>query len=117
MSLASPLIAILSSVAVLIPVLLVWIVGFALALMRFGQHPRVSGLLAGGIAIVAIMSVLSAITSAGLPMFIYRTDLPLAAVGAIMTTVGIITTLVNALGWGLVVAAALSGRGDDAAPR
>lgn len=65
-----------------VPVYLAWLAGAVVAIARWRQHPRVSLLVIGALAILLFGSIVAGAFSAILPALLVRTDAPEAAVSA-----------------------------------
>lgn len=93
-----------------LPIFLVWLVGFVLAFVYWGRYPRVSLLTLIGLTIFLIETLANTYLSLWLPIMLSQRGITTAQIGVILTGKGIVTALVDAIGWGLIVAAIFSGR-------
>lgn len=87
------------------PVILVWLIGLVLSLVYWRRHPTVSL-----VAIIAIMgflviSLISTYVSTWLPMTLRERGWSIGQIGIALTARGIISSLVSAVLWGLLLAA------------
>jgi hypothetical protein len=95
------------------PVLVLAVVGIVLGLVR--RLPgRVRGLLVAGSAILLLGRLISLAWSLAVPRLLLRFDV--ADYGRVVTVAGIVITLIEVAGMGLVLAAALAGRRAEAPP-
>jgi hypothetical protein len=87
------------------PLMIVWLVGFFLAIIRWREMPRVSALTAAATAI----SMVTAVGNAAFYQIAARfLDMPHAS--WMFTVVGLLTSCAAALAWALILMAAFSGR-------
>ncbi len=92
-----------------IPIYLVLLAGAGIAGARYRQHPQVSGLVMGACVTLVVSSVATMVLYMILSRFMsssgdYRT------MGFVMKAVGGAHTLIEAVCYGLLIAAALTGR-------
>ncbi|HEX2981504.1 MAG TPA: hypothetical protein VHO48_14650 [Anaerolineaceae bacterium] len=93
-----------------VPLALVWLAGIVYAAVTWKRHPRVSLLAVLGLIIMAL-ATLAGTTSNYLPLLIHaRTGQDFGRLGGIVFVINIGIALVQALGLGLVLAAAFAGR-------
>jgi len=95
-----------------LPLYLVWLAGIGLALIRRQRHPRASLLALIGIGMLLASSVLSTIVSFGLPL-LYEAGAVRGGVAMLANLLGvcrIVFSVIEAIGCGLLLAAAFSGR-------
>jgi hypothetical protein len=104
------LVTTLSTLVISLPVILVWVIGIALALTRWRRHPRVS-------QFALIACVLSIINTVANRFLIIWTPLALRGygwttyqIGSIFTAIGIMTSLIGAAAWTLVICAVFGWR-------
>jgi hypothetical protein len=93
------------------PVLLVWIVGIGLAASRWQRHPRVSALATVALARAMLLTLGNVGFTVSLP-FMARTQ-NVGQIGLLSTVVGVVTFVVDAVLWGLVLAAIFGWRKTD----
>jgi hypothetical protein len=87
------------------PVFLVWTVGVLVALVRRSVSRRVAGLLVGGLAALALLTVVGTSVSMILPHSLMQSGHTAAQVGLYMSMWAIAANLLNAAGWVLVLLA------------
>jgi hypothetical protein len=99
------LIETLSALATYTPVIIVWVIGIALALSRWRRHPRVSQLALIAIAISIVNLVVNRFLVSWLPMAMRDSGWTTTQIGSIFAAIGIITSLIGAVAWALVLCA------------
>jgi len=94
------------------PLYLVWLGGAILALVRWRQHPRVSLLALAGLGVLFVDSLAGVALNAALPMMITSRVVlgGYGRVGAVLGVCNIVSTVVAAAGYGLLLAAVFSPR-------
>jgi len=99
------------SLSTLGPLVLVWLVGVALAIVRWNQHKKVSTWLLVGLSIIFIGTVAGRIFGLSLPSLARSWGWPISTVGRISWLVYFALSLFTSCGWGCVVAAVFIQRG------
>lgn len=101
----------IAAMASLIPMIIVWVIGVALALSRWRRHPRVS--LFALIAFLTLIGVTVIVRAVyiWLPVAMRDHGWSTSEVGTIFTAVGIVSALVNAFAWAFVICAIFGWRG------
>jgi hypothetical protein len=89
-----------------IPLFLVWIIGGVVAILRWQRHPRPSLLLIIALFFFLLRGLLMPLVS----FAIAHSGAGLARMGLTYGTVNLVSTLVAAVAWGLLLAAALGWR-------
>jgi hypothetical protein len=92
------------------PILLVWLAGFILAAVHWRKHPRVSLLTVIALAIFLIEGLVDTYLNLWLPLMLSERGMAAVQMGQFFTAKGIVTSIIGAVAWGLVVAAIFSGR-------
>jgi hypothetical protein len=96
---------ILSVLAINIPVYLVWIIAFIIAIVNIKNYPKVSLLTITSVIILFIVNVLSSIFTCLMPLIYKDYGWSTATVGLIMGTINITRSFVTALAWALIIGA------------
>jgi hypothetical protein len=99
------LIPILNAIATSAPVIIVWMIGIALALSRWRRHPRVSLFVLIAFAVSIVNLVVNRFLIIWLPLKIRDYGLTANQTGSIFFAVTIIAALVSAVAWALVLCA------------
>jgi hypothetical protein len=98
----------LASVLPMIPQLLVWVVGFVLAIIHWGRHPRVCVLTTMALVIAAVGGLASRVAFTLIPQMAGQWGV--GNVAFVFGVVGFASSCIAALAWGLLLAAVFSGR-------
>ena len=96
----------LSSYLVQLPVLLIWLVGIVIAAVRWRRHPRVSLLLCLALVLLGARALI-------VPVIRYRvqiSDLPVGQMGYRFGVLNVVSAVVGAVAWILVLVAAFRER-------
>jgi multisubunit Na+/H+ antiporter MnhC subunit len=99
------LIPTLSAIAISTPVIIVWVIGIILALSRWRRHPRVSQFALIACAVMIINLVVGRFLTIGLPITMRDRGWTMSQIGPIFAAIGIITALISAAAWTLVICA------------
>jgi len=99
------LITTLSVLVVSLPVIIVWVIGIALALSRWRRHPQVSRFALIAFAISIVNMVVNRFLTVWLPMTMRDSGWTTTQIGTMFTAIGIITALISATAWALVLCA------------
>jgi hypothetical protein len=99
------LIPTLTVIATLAPMIVVWVIGIILALLRWRRHPRVSQLAITAFAVMIGSTVVVRTLYVWLPTVVRNRGWSTSELGTIFTAVGIVSTLINAVAWALVICA------------
>jgi len=99
------LVTILSTIVISLPVIIVWVIGIALALSRWWRRPRVSQFALIACAVMIINTVASRSLTVWLPLAMRDYGWTTVQIGSIFTAIGIITALISATAWALVICA------------
>src|SRR5215813_13682037 len=99
------LVTILSTIVISLPAIIVWVIGIALALSRWRRHPRVSQLALIACAVMIINTVANRSLTIWMPLAMRNYGWTTVQVGSIFTAIGIITGLISATAWALVICA------------
>jgi hypothetical protein len=99
------LVTTLSVIAISIPVIIVWLIGIALSLSRWRRRPRVSKLALIACAVMIINTVVNRVLTIWMPLAMRDYGWTSAQIGSIFTAIGIITALISAAAWALVICA------------
>jgi hypothetical protein len=111
-----------SALAVLagkLPVILVWLVGFILALVFWRRHPKVSLLTLIAIGGFLLGSLINSFLAVQLPLMLQQRGWTTSQIGVALSLNAIISSLLSAVFWGLLFAAIFGWRGrrDETARR
>jgi hypothetical protein len=96
--------SILVSLAYHIPVLLAFLVGIILSLVRFNKHPQVSIMASIAFVLLMVTNISSAVT-AYLPVMLNMRGMDYGQAATIHGILKIILTLINLVGWVLIISA------------
>jgi hypothetical protein len=99
------LVTTLSVISVSLPVIIVWVIGIALALSRWRRHPRVSQFALIACAVMIINTVVTKFLTIWMPLAMRDNGWTSAQIGSIFAAIGIITALISAAAWALVICA------------
>jgi len=88
-----------------VPVLLAWLIGLILSIVFWQRHPRVSLLTLIALAVLFVETLIDTYLSLWLPLGLREQGLTLAQTGRIIATKQVLTSLVSAVAWVLVIAA------------
>lgn len=89
-----------------IPVFIVWIAGLGIAIARWQRHPRTSMLL----TVALIIFLARGIIAPALSFALVHSEIGLMRSGLVQGVVALISALAAAVGWTLVLMAALGAR-------
>lgn len=99
-----------------LPVLLVWLVGFILSLVFWKRNPKVCLLTLIAMSGFAITTLVNSYLSTWLPFRLNEQGMPMNKISSLLTIKAIISSLINAGLWGLVIAAIFGGRKQQSLP-
>ena len=99
------LIPALSAIATSTPVIIVWVIGIGLALSRWRRHPRVSQFALIAIVISFSNLIVNSVMGIWLPMAMRDYGWTATQTGSIFAIVGIVSALISAAAWALVLCA------------
>jgi hypothetical protein len=99
------LVTILSTIVISLPAIIVWVIGIALALSRWRRHPRVSQFALIACAVMIINTVANRSLTIWMPLAMRDYGWTTVQIGSIFTVIGIITALISATAWALVICA------------
>ena len=99
------LITILSTILISLPVIIVWVIGIALALSRWRRHPRVSQFALIACSVSIINTVANRFLIIWTPLALRDSGWTAVQIGSIFTAIGLMTTLIGAAAWTLVICA------------
>lgn len=100
----------LGSLLTQLPIWLVWIAGFILAVTRWQRHPKASLMLCIALMLFAGQALLNSILGVALPQLLYQQGLPMAQMGLILTLRNVVGAFISAGAWVLVLLAVFSDR-------
>ena len=93
-----------------IPFYLVWLAGLILAIVFWKRHPKASLLAVIGLAGIFLLNVISVYTSTFLSMDLYTKGLSTVEIGRTLSIRTIVSNILTAGCWGLVIASIFVGR-------
>ena len=99
------LVTILSTIVISLPAIIVWVIGIALALSRWRRHPRVSQFALIACAVMIINTVANRSLTIWMPLAMRDYGWTAVQIGSFFTAIGIITSLISATAWTLVICA------------
>jgi hypothetical protein len=99
------LISALGSIAISTPIIIVLLIGIALALLRWRRHPRVSLLTLIASAVMIVSMIGAIFLYAWMPMTMRDRGWTSSQLGAFFAAVRIVNTLVDAAAWSMVLCA------------
>ena len=105
--------SILSILIVQLPLILVWVIGLVLAIIRWKRHPRASLFTLIAITGLMILSLAGSLLSVWLPVMIRTGGWDVSRIGVINTAVGFVRSLLAAILWGLLLAAIFGKRNEN----
>src|SRR5262245_19847883 len=98
-------VSILYTIVISLPVIIVWVIGIALALSRWRRHPRVSQLALIACAVMIINTVANRSLTIWMPLAMRDYGWTSVQIGSVFPAIGIITALISATAWALVISA------------
>ncbi|HKC88414.1 MAG TPA: hypothetical protein VKG02_20680 [Blastocatellia bacterium] len=104
------LITILSTIVISLPVIIVWVIGIALALSRWRRHPRVSQFALIACAVMLINTAANRSLTIWMPLAMRDYGWTAVQIGSFFSAIGIITSLISATAWTLVICAVFGWR-------
>ena len=102
--------AVLASLLFQSPILLVWLAGFILAVVYWRRHPRASLFTVIALVIFVVETLVDSYLNLWLPLMLSEQNMGAIQIGQIYIVKGILTAIIGAVAWGLLVAAIFSGR-------
>jgi hypothetical protein len=97
--------AVLSSLLIQLPIILVWLVGVALSLVFWRRHPTVSAMTLIAFIGFLIVAIIGTYLNTWLPITLQQRGLTAGRIGTILAVTGIINALVHTCLWVLVTMA------------
>lgn len=110
------LMAVLTALLGMAPVLLAYVVGIAIAVSKWNAHPRVAMYAASGMGLLLITSVVARILFTVLPIRMRADGMSSAQLGPLLTGMGVVSGLFHAVGVGLMIGAIFVDRGAASEP-
>ena len=104
------LVTILSTIVISLPVIIVWVIGIALALSRWRRHPRVSQFALIACAVMIINTAANRSLTIWMPLAMRDYGWTAVQIGSFFSAIGIITSLISATAWALVICAVFGWR-------
>ena len=83
----------------------VWLVGIAIALARWGRHPRVSAIIVASLAGLLVLNVAHRVGSSWIIHRARSAGQPIASIGVYLGILALVTSLLRAGAWGAVLVA------------
>lgn len=100
----------LTSLGYQLPLMLVWLVGFVFAILRWKWHPRVSLLIVIALVLAFFGSIISVISNL-LPLYMSRNmNVAASQIGVYMGIIGVVNILLHFVMWILLIIALFVGR-------
>jgi hypothetical protein len=99
------LIPTLTAIAMATPVIIVWVIGIILALSRWRRHPRASQFALIAFALMIGATVVVRALYLWLPIAMRNHGWSTREFGTISVAIGIVSTLINAAAWALIICA------------
>jgi len=99
------LVTILSTIVISLPAIIVWVIGIALALSRWRRHPRVSQFALIACAVMIINTVANRSLTIWMPLAMRDYGWTAVQIGSFFSAIGIISSLISATAWTLVICA------------
>jgi hypothetical protein len=99
------LIPTLGAIAISTPVIIAWVIGIILALSRWRRHPQVSRFALIAFAISIVNLIVNRFISIWAPMTMRDNGWTATQMGMFFTAFGIITALISAAIWAIVICA------------
>jgi hypothetical protein len=106
-SVADPVFQQIMIVVAQLPLLLVWLVGLVLAIVRWARHPKVSGLV-----LVAVFAAAGATFGAQIVFRLVPILFDASNIGQVIPLISAVTSLIHACAWACLLAAAFGNRED-----
>lgn len=107
--------AVLASYAVQLPVILAWVAGLVIALVRWKTHPKVSMLAFIAFAVLLLQLLIDTYLNVWMPRWFVETrHLSSSEVGNFMSVKGIVSNVVRTAMWVLVITALFGWRAKSA---
>jgi hypothetical protein len=103
----------LAQLLVQVPVYLVWLAGIVLAINYRHRYPRASLFTLIALLIFFVRSIIGTFLSIWLPLMLHSRGLNASGIGVLLLGNNVISALVAALAWGLLIAAIFSRRKDE----
>ena len=103
-------IAALASLAINVPLYLVWLAGIVVAIVRRRQHPRVSQLVITGLAMLLLVSIFASMFNVLIPRLVMRNGWNANQTGVMIALVSGAARLVETAAWVLILIAVFGGR-------
>lgn len=88
-----------------LPVYLVWLAGVVLCVYNWQRHPRPARITLIALVVLFLTSLAGTALSSWLPFFLHAQGMAASRMGLISTLIGVIRAVLNALGFGLLLAA------------
>ncbi len=92
------------------PVYALWLAGIVLSLLFWRRHPRTSVFALAAFTILLLTGIVSQFLTTWLPMDARATGGPVVRVAIAITIISVVHTLLDAVAFGLILAAIFSGR-------
>ena len=99
------LVTTLYTLVISLPVIIVWVIGIALALSRWRRHPRVSQFALIACAVMLINTAANRSLTIWMPLAMRDYGWTAVQIGSFFSAIGIITSLISATAWALVISA------------
>jgi hypothetical protein len=100
----------LTSIAVQLPLLLVWLVGVILAFVHWGRHPKVSLLFLIATLMLFLRLVAGTWVGIGLVRILHWSGMGITNIGLVQLGSRVLLSLIGAVAWGLLLVAVFGWR-------
>ncbi|RYE89436.1 MAG: hypothetical protein EOO75_11815 [Myxococcales bacterium] len=109
MSFSSVVPGVIAQLIFRLPLWVVWFVAVGLAVSRWKQHPRVSGLVVGAVALLALEAIVGTVVTFAAPVLMRETT-SATGISTLLMVYRIVANLVTAVGWAMLLAAVFGWR-------
>lgn len=110
----SMIVSVLTQYVIQIPIFVILIVGIVLAISRWERHPQVSLLALIGLGILLLQRLVGGFLNVWLPMRMTTGTMSVTSMGWLMSARNLISALLAAVAYGLIVTAIFRGRNSGA---
>jgi len=97
------LMAILTQIAMLMPIIVVWAIGIILASARWKRHPRVSQFALIAFVVMIVTRVPASVLNIWLPITMENSGWAMTRISLILGAIGIVSKGIEAVAWAMVL--------------